>query len=206
MQKALQIGWGGRLSEYLENLELAGFIEKYASIDKPVGVRNARYRIADTYLVFYFNFIYPGLKKINQADSQLPLAHFLPERKYLPWKGIAFERLCYQHNRLIAEKLGFGAVQYESGSWFKKGNENNKTQIDLIYIRADSVLTLCEIKFTRNKIGKEVIKDVEKKIEALPNPKRLTIEKVLITAADPTEVLSNERYFHRILSLEDIFD
>lgn len=205
IQKAGRVGSGGRISEYLENLELAGFLEKYVSVDKPNGIRNARYRIADPYLLFYFNFIYPNYKKINQPGEPFPIAHFLPEKQYLPWQGFAFERICLQHYRLIAEKLGFGAVRYEAGSWFKKGLQNTKAQIDLIYARADGVLTLCEIKFTRNKIGKEVIKDIEKKIETLPNPKQLAVEKVLITAAEPTKPLLNEGYFNGILTIEDIF-
>ncbi|KPA09759.1 ATPase (AAA+ superfamily) [Candidatus Magnetomorum sp. HK-1] len=205
LEKFCQIKSGGRFSLYLDNLELAGFIEKYVSVDKPTGVKNARYRIIDPYLLFYFNFIYPHLRKINQQEDSFPITHFLPDKKYFSWQGIAFERVCYRHNRLIAEKLGFGAVQYDVGSWFQKGADNIKSQIDLIFIRADGVLTLCEIKFTRNKIGKEVIKDIERKIEILPNPKQLSIEKVLITAAKPTEPLEQEGYFHNILTIDNIF-
>lgn len=205
IQKACRRESGGRISEYLENLELAGFIEKYASVDRPQGVRNARYRLADPYLLFYFNFIYPHLKKINQAGNPFPLTHFLPEKKYAPWQGLAFERVCHQHHRLIAEKLGFGAVRYNAGSWFQKGRENAGAQIDLIYTRADGVLTLCEIKFTRRKIGKEIIGDVEKKVIALPNPAKLTIETVLITAAEPAKSLVDEGYFNAILTIETLF-
>jgi len=186
-------------------VELAGFIEKYVSVDKPNGIRNARYRIADPFLLFYFNFIFPNLNKINQPGEPFPVANFLPEKKYLPWQGFAFEKVCFQHNRLIADKLGFGAVRYNAGSWFKSGLQNTKIQIDLIYARADGVLLLCEIKFTRNKVGKEVIKDIEKKVETLPNPRQFTIEKILITASKPTKPLLNEGYFNRILTIEDIF-
>jgi hypothetical protein len=150
------------------------------------------------------NFIHPHLKKINQPGKRLPPIHFLPDKKYLPWQGFAFERVCYHHHQLIAEKLGFGEVRYEVGSWFKKGIESHKIQIDMIYFRADSVITLCEMKFTRKKIGKEIIKDIEKKVDTLPNPKQLTVEKVLITAAEPTQPLLNEGYFHKILNLESI--
>lgn len=56
----------------------------------------------------------------------------------------------------------------------------------------------------RDKIGKEVIKDIERKIKLFPNPKQLTIEKVLITAANPTETLEQEGYFHNILTIDKI--
>jgi AAA+ ATPase superfamily predicted ATPase len=205
IQNACRMESGGRISEYLENLELAGFLEKYASVDRPAGIRNARYRIVDPYLLFYFNFIHPHLKKINQPGKRLSLIHFLPDKKYLPWQGFAFERVCYHHHQLIAEILGFGAVQYEVGSWFKKGIESHKIQIDMIYLRADNVITLCEMKFTREKLGKEIIRDIQKKVDSLPNPKQHTVEKVLITAAEPTQPLLNEGHFHKILTLEGIF-
>jgi hypothetical protein len=48
-------------------------------------------------------------------------------------------------------------------------------------------------------------KDIEKKVETLPNPKQLTVEKVLITAAEPSIPLLNEGYFNSILTIEDIF-
>ena len=50
-----------------------------------------------------------------------------------------------------------------------------------------------------------MIKDIEKKVETLPNPKQLTVEKVWITAAKPTKPLLNEGYFNNILTIEDIF-
>jgi hypothetical protein len=61
------------------------------------------------------------------------------------------------------------------------------------------------MKFTKKKIGKEIIKDLERKVDTLSNPKQHTVEKVLITAAEPTQPLLNEGYFHKILTLEGIF-
>jgi hypothetical protein len=75
-----------------------------------------------------------------------------------------------------------------------------------LFIRADRVITLCEMKFQDGKVGKGVIAEVERKRAALPNPKGYTIETVLITASPPTDDLVREGYFHRILLLEDLFD
>ena len=72
-------------------------------------------------------------------------------------------------------------------------------------MRADRVVTLCEIKFQDARIGKSVITEVEKRRTAFPNPRGRTIETVLITASPPTDDLVREGYFHRILRVEDLF-
>ena len=56
-----------------------------------------------------------------------------------------------------------------------------------------------------DKPNKKLFKTSRKKVETLPNPKQLTIEKVLITMAKPTKPLLNEGFLNRILTIEDIF-
>ena len=78
-------------------------------------------------------------------------------------------------------------------------------QIDLIFDRADHVLTICEIKYTQGKTGTEVIDEFETKLAQMPHQKNKTIEKVLITASGATDALIARAYFDRIITLEDIF-
>ena len=160
----------------------------------------------DPYLLFYFHFIHPVRKKIEISRGDPIFSHYVPERKYSAWKGLAFEFLCFQSGQLIAEKLGFGAVNYEFGSWFSRNRNQDGGQIDLLFIRADRVITLCEIKFQDGKVGKDIMAEVEKKRNVLPNPKGYTIETVLISASPVTDDLAREKYFNRILLLENLFD
>ena len=205
LQRVCKLVSGGRITDYLMDLETAGFIERYAPVHKPGSTKINRYRIADPYLVFYFRFIAPALRKIRQSRGRPAFSKFVPENKYDVWRGHAFEYLCYRHSHLVAEKLGFGAVNFDSGPWFTRGGVAEGAQIDLVFFRADRVITLCEIKFQDSPIGKAVIDEVERKRAIFPNPKRQTIEKVLITASPATDDLRRERYFNRILSLEDLF-
>jgi AAA+ ATPase superfamily predicted ATPase len=205
VQKDCQLGSGGRISEYLDNLELAGFIESYRPIDRPRAVRNLRYRLADQYLLFYFRFVHDRRDQINRLRGQVPRSQLLPDRSYRSWRGLAFERVCYVHRQEIASRLGFGAVSYEAGSWFGKGASDRTTQIDLLFSRADGVITLCEVKFTDEKVGLDVIREVERKIEILPNPKHRSIERVLISASEPTRQLRDTGYFDTILGLDVFF-
>lgn len=196
---------GGRLAEYLRNLETAGFVEKYAPIDRPNAERVCRYRIIDHYLLFYFHFIYKRLRQIKAYRGDNPALHFLPDSIYLPWQGQAFERICLAHRHTIAKVLGFGGVLYEAGSWFGRGGANRGIQLDLVFKRADRVLTICELKYRGRKVGLEAAQEMQQKLEVFPNPWNYTIERVLISRSSPTETLVNNGYFHRILQIGDIW-
>ena len=205
--KILRLASGGRVSEYLSNLEMAGFVERYTPVDRPHAERAVRYRLCDPYLDFYFRFVHSNRKRINQGNVRNPGMQFLPDKTYYPWRGLAFERFCYNHRQLIADRLGFGAVAFDAGPWFSRGEDDKGFQVDLVFMRADRVMTVCEMKFKDTKVGTEVIAPFEEKIQRLSNPstRRRTIERVLVTASEPTEELRREGYFHRILTLPELF-
>ena len=109
---------------------------------------------------------------------------------------------------MIATIIGFSAVRYKSGAFFNRAtiNEQAGYQIDLIFDRADHVLTICEIKYTQSKTGTEVIEEFEKKLGQLPDSNKKTFEKILISASGATDALIARAYFDRIITLEDIFN
>ncbi len=205
LQSACGLASGGRITEYLEDLEMAGFLEHTRPVDKPNSMRRNRYRISDPYLLFYFRFIRPALRRIRQSDDKPVFSRYVTDRKYDAWRGAAFELVCHQHAGLVAEKLGFSAVSYEHGSWFSRSQRDGAAQIDLVFLRADRVATLCEIKFQDASIGTEVIAEVIRKKQAFPNPRRFTVELVLVTASPVTDALARERFFNRVLELDRLF-
>ena len=203
LSKACGLAPGGSFSQYLDELNLAGFVERYVPLGRSQDSKIVRYRLSDAYLLFYFRFIRPAFRQIHSTQD-LPLARFLPEKKLAPWRGLAFERICRTHVQRIADRLGFGAVRYDAGSWFQRAGSNPGAQIDLMFVRADQVITLCEVKYRDARITRKVIKEVEAKIATYPNPKKRTIEPVLITASGVTEDLSDSGFFTRVLTLEDL--
>jgi AAA+ ATPase superfamily predicted ATPase len=192
---------GGRISGFLENLVLAGFIEAYGSVHNPRATHLRRYRIADPYLRFYFRFIRPLSNRI--AREGVPLHQALPDRPYEAFLGLAFESFCHQHAHLIAKKLGFSAVAYECGPWFKRRDLSTGAQIDLLFKRADNVITLCEVKF-RRRVTREVIEEVETKVDALEVRASTTVEKVLVSALPPSREVYDAGYFSAILTADDL--
>ncbi len=61
------------------------------------------------------------------------------------------------------------------------------------------------MKFSSIRIGKEVIKEVQQKIDRLIVPKRLSIVPVLIHVNDVTDEVLDSAYFAKIIDFGDIF-
>ena len=204
---AKQIGLksGGQVSGLLEDLCLAGFVEAYSSVHNPTSTKLRRYRIRDPFLRFYFRFIEPLRERIKQGSGGVPLHQALPDGRYRVFLGLAFEHFCYQHAGLLARKLGFSAVAYDYGSWFNRGDQTTGAQVDLLFRRADRVITLCEVKF-RDDVGREVIEEVERKVAALRALGDHPVERVLISATPPSRALREEGYFSSIITAEDLLD
>lgn len=121
------------------------------------------------------------------------------------WLGFAFEHWCMENSVLIAEILSFADVQYKVGPYFNRSTNqlNPGFQIDLMFDRSDRVVSVCEIKYTDNPVGSEVIKEFSKKIDLLNLSPRKTLQKILITAAGAKPELSG--YFDRIITLDQLF-
>ncbi|MFI5344498.1 MAG: ATP-binding protein, partial [Chlamydiales bacterium] len=207
IEKYIHIKGGGNLTTILKDLEMCGFIERYVPFQADENSNLIRYCIADSYLRFYFKFISPLSDRIRQGDYNRTPMQALNKESYQKWLGFSFEYFCRKQCQIIATIIGFSAVRYKSGVFFNRTTIKEETgyQIDLIFDRADHVLTICEIKYTLAKTGVEVIEEFEKKLRSMVNPKNKTIEKVLISASGANDSLIAQGYFDRIITLEEIF-
>jgi AAA+ ATPase superfamily predicted ATPase len=202
---AVGLSSGGTLSRMLIDLEECGFIKRVVPLDKPLESLLTYYQIRDPYLHFYFRFIEPQRSAIQNGDFHRQPQRAMDTRSYRQWLGSAFERYCREQAAMIAEALGFSAVQYRAGTYFRRGNVTDfGTQIDLLYDRADKVWTVCEVKYQDAPIGVDLIPEVERKLQSLPTSRRRSIHKVLITASGITKGLLERAYFDRVLTLEDL--
>ncbi len=144
------ISSSGCFSRKLSELENCGFIRAYV----PFGYESnkAIYQLIDNYTLFYFKFIKD--KKKVQLNS--PSA--------LTWSGFAFERVCLEHIPQIKKALGISGVLTEVNSWqckqdLEKGIRGS--QIDLLIVRRDQVINVCEMKYSES--GYMVDADFDKK-------------------------------------------
>lgn len=204
--KHLKTKSGGGLSDLLSNLETCGFIIKYSPFNLAEQSHLTRFAVIDQYLQFYFKFIHPIHNRIQNGDFDKNPTHAVNQLVYQKWLGFSFERLCRKWHRLIAKQLGFEAVEYKIGTYFNSATNKKSPgfQIDLVFDRKDNVSTICEIKYLTGKVSKKVIREFEEKLQSFPNPKKKTIQKVLITTEGEDPSLEREHYFDRVILLEDI--
>lgn len=136
------IASSGDLSKKITELENCGFIRKYV----PYGYkkRNAIYQLIDNFTLFYYKFM-----RQNVFDE-----HFWSNRMNSPsihaWSGIAFERVCLEHIKEIKKSLGISGVETSVNAWqCHKDPEKGifGSQIDLLIVRKDQVINVCEMKY-----------------------------------------------------------
>lgn len=203
----LKLPSGGSLTSELLDLQVCGFIDAYTPYHLSDKSHLVRYCIVDAYMQFYFRFIEPNKKKIEQGDFQFNPLVALNMSAYQQWLGYAFERFCRKSHRQIAALLGFHGVKYRSGSYFSRKTEEEERgfQIDLLFDRDDKVMTICEVKYAQTPISTKVIDEFEKKLQLLPNINKKSIQKVLISNRGPDMSLQRRAYFDALIQADDFF-
>ena len=154
----------GDLTTKLEELESCGFIRKYYAFG--MKKKNAIYQLMDCFTLFYFKFL-----KSQPTDE-----HFWTNQINTPlvntWMGLAFERVCMEHIEQIKVKLGISGVLTEVNSWYCKADLDNGvfgSQIDMLIVRKDQVINLCEMKYSQSEytITEKVDRNIRNKISDL---------------------------------------
>lgn len=193
----------GELTTRLEELESCGFIRKYDAYG--MKKKNAVYQLIDNYTLFYYQFLFD-----KPTDE-----HFWTNLINTPlintWQGLAFERVCLEHVNQMKQKLGISGVQTEVNSWYCKADEAKGikgSQIDLLIVRKDQVINLCEMKYSNSDytVSADVDSDIRGKIQDFQKATKTkyAIYPTLVT----TYGMVNNSYsgnIQAVITLDDLF-
>jgi len=139
-----KLGTGGTLSTILEELEASGFICRMMPMGRVS--RDPYYRLIDELTLFHLRWVE---KHSRGAGSYDWVAQRLSPAG-AAWSGYAFENICLRHAPQIKQALGIGGVQATVATWRTRPTSKKDTgaQIDLLFDRADGVISVCEMKFS----------------------------------------------------------
>ena len=145
---------GGGLSDTLTALAESDFIMRYSPYGKGAG---EYYKLIDCFCLFWLKYVEP-----NQNDAAYINDNFTSSIMK-GWRGVAFEQVCWQHVAQIKRALEIGGVKTSLSAWNLPGNEDNAgAQVDLLIMRADNIVNLCEMKFYSSEYS--IDKDEESKL------------------------------------------
>lgn len=193
---ALDMKKGGTVSAYLEDLITTG----YVAHDFTWNLRNGKpgklshYRLKDNYLRFYLKVIEPNRFKIAQNELTHPPG----------WDGIMglqFENLVLSNRSAVKRILGLAPddIIIDNPYFQRATRVHPGCQIDYLIQTKYHSLHLCEIKFSREKIGAEVIQQVKEKMRRLQVKKIYSVWPVLIHVNGVTDSVIESGFFSRII-------
>jgi len=196
------LNYNGDLSKWLRALEASDFIERYVPFGE--SKRNVHFRLIDPFCLFYLKFV-DGQTEMDEAFWM----NNVDSQKINSWRGFAFEDLCMRHIDAIKRALQIAGISSSHSAWAVSGDDEQEgTQIDLLILRKDNVVNMCEMKFYSEEFA--VRTDYHKKLVHRTNTllphlsRKVVIHSTLVT----TYGLTYNQYsgdFVNIITLDDLF-
>lgn len=194
---------GGGFKLYLDNLVSAGIIEAIPAIRQFKVGKTSAYHMTDEFLRFDHQFIRPNRTAIAHRTPVNRFSRFT-QGKWAPFLGIAFERFCMKHRYMLADIMEFGDKVVGCGGVADRSRGGY--QYDLVYIRSDGTITVCEVKYLLESPSTTLIREMEEKIKKTPFPRGVTVERVLISNREASPALRESGYFHRLVTAQEIIE
>lgn len=201
ISEALGISRGGTLTKALSALIASDFIIKYI----PYGIKKEEhYKLVDPFCNFYLRFI----ENQKEISKDFWLSN-VESQNIVSWRGIAFENVCFNHISQIKKALGISGVSTSESAWSKQKGDEIGTQIDMLIVRKDNIVNMCEIKFYSSEfsVDKNYDKVLRNRVLLLSSKlsRKMSISSVLIT----TFGLKYNEYsgdFDNVILIDDLFD
>lgn len=206
--KGIDYSSSGTLSEYLSELLESGYISNSFTWSLKSGKETSicQYRLTDNYLRFYYKYIEPQLPKILKGQYQAISLSSMPS-----WEtviGLQFENLVLKNRHLIqkALKIHPDEIITDNPYFQRKTARYPGCQIDYLIQTRLKTLFICEIKFSKNTLGKSIIGDMQKKISSLAVAKNFACIPVLIHVNGVSEELMESDYFYQIINFTEFLE
>lgn len=200
VSEALEMLKGGTVSDYLDELVRTGYVSRDYTWNLKSGESStlSHFRLRDNYLRFYLKVIEPNKHKILQDEKVKPTV----------WDaimGLQFENLVLNNRKSLKEHLNISGenVIFDNPYFQRKTKTHQGCQIDYMIQTKYNSLNIVEIKFSKAKIGMEVIDQIQEKMKRLAPPKGFSIWPVLIHVNGVTEEVEQSGFFSKIIDFGD---
>lgn len=194
----LKLPTNGHLGDMLDDLQYCDFVRQYSNGNK---TNNVIYQLIDFYTLFYHQFC-----RRPKTDR-----HYWRNTIGTPtqntWYGLAYERVCMSHIQQIIYALRLDYIHTEFYSWRSK-KSTPAAQIDIIIDRADGIVTICEVKYSKAEyvLLKEEYEKIMNRVEAFVRETKCKkgTQTIIITTKGMKPTGFSE-ISNRTITLDDLF-
>jgi uncharacterized protein len=201
--KTCKLQSGGSTTSLLDDLTESGFITPYTPFGKVS--KDSIYKLTDEYTRFYIKFIEP-----NKPGGKGTWAKLSATQSWKSWSGLAFETICQKHAAAIKMALGISGMYTETTAWKGKSSTGKMaSQIDLLIVRQDNCINICEMKFYASPfaIDKKYAAELQQKIQQFKLQTKTT-KQFFLTMVSCFGIEKNIYYsglVHHSVTLNDLF-
>ncbi len=191
----------GIYSDYLDELVKTGYLARDYTWSLKSGKfsKLSNYRLCDNYLRFYLRYIESNKPNILQNRDLLPVG-------WSTIMGLQFENLVLNNRQVIQKLLSIPQADIKIDNPYFQRSTNKKpgVQIDYMIQTRFNTLYLCEIKFYKEQIGMEIIKEVQEKLNALSLPRGFSVRTVLIHVNGVKDEVEEQEFFSHIIDFSQL--
>lgn len=199
--KEVDAAKSGIFSDYLNELVKTGYVARDYTWGLKLGKfsKLSRYRLCDNYLRFYLRYIEPNQPNIHQNRDLLPVG-------WATIMGLQFENLVLNNRQAIQKLLSIhpGDIKIDNPYFQRPTSKKPGVQIDYMIQTRHNTLYLCEIKFHKERVGNEIIEEMQEKLSALTLPRGFSTRMVLIHVNGVTDEVEEAEYFSHIIDFSQL--
>jgi hypothetical protein len=146
------------------------------------------------------------LRAHETAEENIKTLCFNPKPGWSSILGLQFENLVLNNIQSLLQLLNIPPGQAAlCNPYFQRATSKQKgCQIDLLIQSTTHVLYICEVKFSRNPIGKSVSEEVHQKCQNLNAPKGFSKLPVLIHVNGVEDSVIDDHDFFKIINFGDL--
>lgn len=192
----------------MADLVMSGFIERdyIWGIKQKSNPKLSYYRLSDNYLRFYLKYIEPNSVQIQRGHFNSKALSTLPAFDSI--MALQFENLVLKNGGLVIRKLNISVEDVaKDGSYFQRpqpSTEIRGCQVDYMIQLKTNMLYACEIKFSLNEIGVDVVSKMQEKLKSLVKPRGFAVVPILIHVNGTSDSVKNSNYFHNIIDFGEM--
>lgn len=191
----------GVISDYLDDLEKMSYVARdntWHIEDGKISILSL-YRLKDNYLRFYLRYIAPHKNAIERGAILKP-------PNWTSILGLQFENLVLNNRRSIYQllKIPLEDILVDNPYFQTKTVTQPGCQIDYLIQTRFQNLYICEVKFQKDKIKKNIIAELDRKIKNLKTPKGFSKRAVLIHVNGVDDSVIESNYFAKIIDFGEL--